>query len=51
MALVGFLGVGREGLETALFFYASVQTAGAGTAQPLVGFLLGIAVADRPRGR
>jgi high-affinity iron transporter len=45
VALVGFLGVGREGLETALFFYASVQTAGSGTAQPLVGFLLGIAVA------
>lgn len=45
VALVGFLGVGREGLETALFFYASVQTAGAGTSQPLVGFVLGIAVA------
>ena len=45
VALVGFLGVGREGLETALFFYASVQTAGSGTVQPLVGFLLGIAVA------
>ena len=45
VALVGFLGVGREGLETALFFYASVQTAGAGTSQPLVGFVVGIAVA------
>lgn len=45
VALVGFLGVGREGLETSLFFYASVQTAGSGTVQPLVGFLLGIAVA------
>ena len=45
VALVGFLGVGREGLETALFFYASVQTAGAGTSQPLVGFVAGIAVA------
>jgi len=45
VALVGFLGVGREGLETALFFYASVQTAGAGTSQPLVGFVIGIAVA------
>jgi high-affinity iron transporter len=42
VALVGFLGVGREGLETALFFYASVQTAGSGTAQPLVGFVIGI---------
>jgi high-affinity iron transporter len=45
VAAVGFLGVGREGLETALFFYASVQTAGAGTTQPLVGFVLGLAAA------
>lgn len=45
VALVGFLGVGREGLETALFFYASVQTAGTGTLQPLVGFVLGLAAA------
>lgn len=45
VALVGFLGVGREGLETALFFYASVQTAGAGTTQPLVGFVVGLAAA------
>ena len=45
VALVGFLGVGREGLETALFFYASVQTAGAGTTQPLVGFVVGLVVA------
>lgn len=45
VALVGFLGVGREGLETALFFYASVQTAGSSTVQPLIGFVLGIGVA------
>ena len=45
VALVAFLGVGREGLETALFFYASVQTAGSGTAQPLIGFVAGIVVA------
>jgi high-affinity iron transporter len=45
VALVGFLGVGREGLETALFFYASVQTAGTGTSQPLIGFVIGIAAA------
>ena len=45
VALVGFLGVGREGLETAIFFYASVETANAGTALPLVGFLLGIGCA------
>jgi high-affinity iron transporter len=43
--VVAFLSVGREGLETALFFYAAVQTAGTGTSQPLIGFLAGIAVA------
>jgi high-affinity iron transporter len=43
--VVAFLSVGREGLETALFFYAAVQTAGTGTSQPLIGFLSGIAVA------
>ena len=43
VALVAFLGVGREGLETALFFYASVQSAGAGSVQPLVGFVAGLA--------
>jgi high-affinity iron transporter len=43
VALVAFLGVGREGLETALFFYASVQSAGADSVQPLVGFLVGLA--------
>ncbi len=45
VALVGFLGVGREGLETAIFFYASVESAGSGTAVPLVGFVLGIVAA------
>ncbi len=45
VALVGFLGVGREGLETALFFYASVQAAGSGTTQPLVGFVIGLVAA------
>ncbi|GAB4075461.1 iron uptake transporter permease EfeU [Nostocoides australiense] len=42
VALVGFLGVGREGLETAIFFYATAQAAGAGTSQPLIGWVLGI---------
>jgi high-affinity iron transporter len=42
VASVAFLGVGREGLETALFFYASVQSAGAGSVQPLVGFVIGV---------
>jgi high-affinity iron transporter len=43
--IVAFLSVGREGLETAVFFYAAVQTAGGGTSQPLVGFVIGIALA------
>jgi high-affinity iron transporter len=38
------LAVGREGLETAVFFFAAAQAAGQ-TAQPLIGFVLGIAVA------
>lgn len=42
---VAFLAVGREGLETAVFFYASVQGAQGGTAQPLLGFVIGIAAA------
>ncbi|MEV4310675.1 iron uptake transporter permease EfeU [Actinocrispum sp. NPDC049592] len=43
--VVAFLSVGREGLETAVFFYAAVQTAGGGTTQPLIGFVTGILVA------
>lgn len=43
--VLSFLAVGREGLETAVFFYAAVQTAQGGTAQPLAGFAIGIAVA------
>ena len=38
------LAVGREGLETAVFFFAAVQAAGE-TTGPLIGFLIGIAVA------
>lgn len=45
VALVGFLGVGREGLETAIFFYATTQAAGQGTSQPLVGFVVGLMAA------
>ena len=41
---VAFLAVAREGLETAVFFFSSVQSAGGGTVLPLAGFLLGIAV-------
>ncbi len=36
------LAVGREGLETAVFFFAAAQAAGE-TTRPLIGFLLGIA--------
>ena len=43
VALVGFLGVGREGLETAIFFYATAQAAGAGNNVPLLGWLVGFA--------
>jgi high-affinity iron transporter len=42
VALVGFLGVGREGLETAIFFYATVQAAGQGTTQPVIGWSIGL---------
>lgn len=43
--LLSFLAVGREGLETAVFFYAAVQTAQGGTAQPLAGFAIGVVLA------
>ncbi|MCP2169412.1 iron uptake transporter permease EfeU [Goodfellowiella coeruleoviolacea] len=45
VVVVSFFSVGREGLETAVFFYSSVESAGGGTTQPLIGFLAGIAVA------
>ena len=48
LALVAMLAVGREGLETAIFIWAATQaaagTSGA-TTQPLVGAVLGLAVA------
>lgn len=42
IALVAFLGVGREGLETAIFFYATAEAAGAGNVVPLLGWVVGI---------
>lgn len=45
VALVGFLGVGREGLETAIFFYATTEAAGQGNNTPLFGWLIGLAAA------
>ncbi|HKS45613.1 MAG TPA: iron uptake transporter permease EfeU [Amycolatopsis sp.] len=44
LALTAFLAVGREGLETALFLWTTVQAAGESTA-PLIGAAVGIAVA------
>ena len=43
VVVVSALAVGREGLETAVFFFAAAQAAGQ-TTEPLIGFLLGIAV-------
>jgi high-affinity iron transporter len=44
VAGMAFLAVGREGLETALFFWSAVQAAGS-TAVPVTGFALGVATA------
>ncbi len=43
VVVMAALAVGREGLETAVFFFAAVQAAGE-TTGPLAGFLAGIAV-------
>ncbi len=42
IVLVAFLGVGREGLETAIFFYATTEAAGQGNNQPLIGWVIGL---------
>ena len=44
LVVLAALAVGREGLETALFLWAASRAAGTG-AEPLLGALLGIAVA------
>ncbi len=43
--VIALLAVGREGLETALFLWASAQAAGRTSAGPLVGATVGLAVA------
>lgn len=42
IALVAFLGVGREGLETAIFFYATTEVAGQGNNLPMFGWVIGL---------
>ncbi|MCE3551248.1 FTR1 family protein [Pseudonocardia sp. RS11V-5] len=44
VVVMATLAVGREGLETAVFFFSAAQAAGE-TLQPLIGFLIGIAIA------
>ena len=43
LVLTAFLAVAREGLETALFMWSAIQTAGSG-ASPLLGGLLGLLI-------
>jgi len=43
LALLAFVAVGREGIETALFMFAAVKTSGAGPAT--TGGLLGVTIA------
>lgn len=43
LVATAFLAVGREGLETALFVWASVHAASDGTPRPLIGVALGLA--------
>ncbi|MFI0978527.1 iron uptake transporter permease EfeU [Streptomyces sp. NPDC021093] len=45
LVATAFLAVGREGLETALFVWASVRALGDGTNGPLIGVALGLATA------
>ncbi|UNZ16643.1 iron uptake transporter permease EfeU [Streptomyces sp. 891-h] len=45
LVATALLAVGREGLETALFVWASVRASGEGSSAPLIGVLLGLATA------
>lgn len=44
VAVMAFVAVAREGLETALFFFSAVQAAGS-TIEPVIGFVLGVTTA------
>jgi high-affinity iron transporter len=44
LAIMAFITVGREGLETALFLWPTIQASGSGVS-PVLGAVLGIAVA------
>ena len=44
VALMAFVAVAREGLESALFFFSTVNAASS-TLEPTIGFLLGVALA------
>lgn len=44
VVVMAALAVGREGLETALFFFTAARAAGE-TTEPLIGFLIGITIA------
>lgn len=44
VAIMAFVAVIREGLETALFFFSAVQAAGS-TVEPVIGFTLGVVTA------
>lgn len=45
IAIMAFVAVAREGLETTLFFFSAVQAAGS-TLEPVVGFVLGMLTAS-----
>lgn len=45
LAVVAFIAVAREGLETALFLFAGAQSSGETGATPLLGALLGLGTA------
>lgn len=45
LAVVAFMAVGREGLETALFLWTNISNSTEGSTQPIVGAVLGLVTA------